>query len=151
MKRTMVYCNIFWLLLSTFACVESYRFKLGSIHTPGPGFFPFVVALVMFLLALAALLQAVVKKDSAEQKVSITEVRSWKIAVILITIVLYAVSLEALGFLVNTFLFVTMMLKVIEPQSWKTSLAGGILAAVVSEVLFNILFQAKIPTGILGF
>jgi hypothetical protein len=30
-----------WLLFSLITCTEAYRLTLGTIHEPGPGFFPF--------------------------------------------------------------------------------------------------------------
>lgn len=151
MKRAMVYSNLFWLLFSTFVCIEAYRFKLGTIHTPGPGFFCFCAGLVMFLLALAALVQSILKPVPSDQPGSKTSVRWRNIVIIMAAIIAYAISLETVGFLINTFVFVCIMLKIIEPQTWKTSIFGGVIAAVVANVIFNIFFQAKIPSGILGF
>ena len=64
MRRTLVYCNLFWLLFSLITCVEAYRLKLGAVHEPGPGFFPFGAGFIMLLLSLAALLQSISKKGN---------------------------------------------------------------------------------------
>ena len=44
-----------------------------------------------------------------------------------------------------------LLLKVIEPQSWTKALLASLITAVVSELFFNVLLRAQIPTGILGF
>ena len=44
MKREIIIC-IFWLLLSCYLSIESYRLGLSTANRPGPGFFPFVAAI----------------------------------------------------------------------------------------------------------
>jgi len=150
-KRTRVYCNLFWLLFSLITCIEAYRFKLGTIHQPGPGFFPFGAGCVMLLLSVGALLQSLGRKEKVEAMSRQGTFRWWNIVIILAAIATYAFSLEKVGFLINTFLFVSLLLKVVEPQRWKTSILGGVITAVIANLVFNVIFQAHIPSGILGF
>jgi putative tricarboxylic transport membrane protein len=71
--------------------------------------------------------------------------------IILAAIALYAFSLEKIGFLINTFLFMCLLLKVVEPQTWKTAIIGGLIATFAANLVFNVIFRAQIPRGILGF
>ena len=151
MKRIFFYANIFWLLFSLITCIESYRLRLGEIDKPGPGFFPFSVGLVMLGLSLAALFQSAGKKSDTENKVREEPLRWWNIVIILAAILAYALTIETVGFLVDTFLFVFIMLKVIEPQTWKKSILVGLITAVAANLVFNVIFRAQIPSGILGF
>lgn len=75
----------------------------------------------------------------------------WNIPIILAAILAYALTLEKLGFLINTFFFVFLMLKVVQPQTWKTSIIAALISAVAADVIFNVVLRAQIPTGILGF
>jgi putative tricarboxylic transport membrane protein len=149
--RILFYCNLFWLLFSLVTCVESYRLKLGTINTPGPGFFPFSAGLIMLILSLAALFQSIKKKNNVEKTTRQEPFRWWNIVVILAAVTAYAFSLEKIGFLINTFLFMCLLLKVVEPQTWKTSILGGLITAIAANILFNVFFRAQIPSGILGF
>jgi putative tricarboxylic transport membrane protein len=143
--------NLFWLLFSLITCMESYRLSLGSFNQPGPGFFPFGAGLTMLFLSLVALFQSI-KKSGGEDKTTRDEPLRWRsIVIILAATVVYAFSLETIGFLINTFLFICLMLKVVEPQTWKTSIIGGLIAAIAANIVFNVIFQAQIPSGILGF
>lgn len=151
MGRILFYCNLFWLLFSLVTCVESYRLKLGTINTPGPGFFPFSAGLIMLILSLAALFQSIKKKNNVEKTTRQEPFRWWNIVVILAAVTAYAFSLEKIGFLINTFLFMCLLLKVVEPQTWKTSILGGLITAIAANILFNVFFRAQIPSGILGF
>jgi len=151
MKRILYYCNLFWLLFSLFICVESYRLRLGAINSPGPGFFPFSAGLIMLLLSLTALFQSIREKNGVEKKPRQEPLRWWNIVVILAAVTAYAFSLEKVGFLINTFLLMCLLLKVVEPQTWKTAILGGLITAVAANLIFNVIFQAQIPSGILGF
>ena len=151
MKRTRAYCNLFWLLFSLIICVEAYRLKIDTIHDPGPGFFPFGAGLIMLLLSLAALLQSVTTKQKVEETSRQETFRWWNIVIILATITAYALSLEKIGFLINTFVFMSLLLKVVEPQPWKTAVIGGLITTLAANVIFNVIFRTQIPKGILRF
>ena len=150
-RRIILYCNLFWLLFAVVTCEESLRLKLGEVTKPGSGFFPFSAGIVMLALSLAALLQSFRKKPGGEKEAGGELFRWWSIIIIVAAVMAFALTLETLGFLINTFLFVTIMLKVVQPQPWKTSIIGGLVSAVVADVLFNVIFRAQIPSGILGF
>ena len=143
--------NLFWLLFSLITCIESYRLSIGSMSQPGPGFFPFGAGFIMLFLALAGLWQSLKKSGGKEQTNRDEPVRWKSIVIILVATVVYAFSLETIGFLINTFLFMCILLKVVEPQTWKTSIIGGLIAAIAANIVFNVIFQAQIPSGILGF
>ena len=151
MRRVALYCNLFWLLFSLLTCIESYRLKLGVITHPGPGSFPFGAGFLILILSLIALFQWMGKQDDSGKTVPKKPRRWWNIVIILAALPAYGLSLEKIGFLVNTFLFITLLLKVVEPQTWKTSILWGVITAIAANLVFNVLFQAQIPSGILGF
>src|SRR4030042_5546521 len=149
MRRFTLYCSLFWLLFSLLICGESYRLKLGAINHPAPGFFPFSAGFVMLILSLAALFQLIRKKNNVEKTTRQGPFRWWNIVIILAAVTAYAFSLEKIGFLVNTFLFICLLLKVVEPQTWKTAIIGGLITTVAANLIFNVIFRAQIPRGIL--
>jgi putative tricarboxylic transport membrane protein len=151
MRRFALYCNLFWILFSLVTCVESYHLKLGAIQQPGPGFFPFSAGLLMLILSVAALFQLIKKKNYVEKKTRPESFRWWNIMIILGAIAGYAFFLEKIGFLINTFLLICLLLKVVEPQPWRTAILGGLITAVASNLVFNVIFRAQIPSGIFGF
>jgi putative tricarboxylic transport membrane protein len=151
MRRILFYCNLFWLLFSLITCIEAYRLKLGAINKPGPGFFPFSAGLIMLILSLTALFQSIRGRKKEEKTLRQEPFRWWNIVIILIAITAYAFSLEKIGFLINTFLFICLLLKVVEPQPWKTAIIGGLITTIAANLIFNVIFRAQIPSGILGF
>jgi len=105
----------------------------------------------MLILSLAALFQSIRKKNSVERTTRQETFRWWNILIILAAITVYPLFLEKIGFLINTFLFVCLLLKVVEPQPWKTAIMGGLITSLAANIVFNVIFRAQIPRGILGF
>ena len=151
MRRTQFFGAFFWLVFSLFVCFEAFRLKFGTINMPGPGLFPFGIGVCMSLLSLSALVQALRKQAAHRDGEDREPFRWWNIVFIILAIGVYALTLPTVGFLINTFVFVFLLLKIVEPQSWKTALTGGLITAVAADILFNLIFQAQIPKGILGF
>jgi putative tricarboxylic transport membrane protein len=135
---------------------QSFRLPMGVMRDPGAGFFPLLIAVLIGLLAILALVEALREKQEppatqVEAPGSSERFKWWNIAVILAALIAYALSLPTVGLLVNTFLFMLLLLKVIDPQTWTKSLVAAVITAVASELVFNVLLGAQIPKGIFGF
>ena len=50
--------SLVWLGVAVLICIGSLRLSLGSVHNPGPGFFPFVARLIMGILSAMVYVQA---------------------------------------------------------------------------------------------
>ena len=77
--------------------------------------------------------------------------RRHKVALTLIFILIYGVLLEPLGFLLTTFLTVGLLVKFIYPQKWKTVIACALLTSLGSYLIFQVLLEAELPRGFMGF
>ena len=151
MRSVKICSSLFWLLFSAVISREAFRLPMGEMKDPGAGFFPLMVALVTGLLALIALFHAFREQAGVPEAKSGERFRWWNLVVIFTALIAYGLTLETVGFLINTFWFMLLLLKVIEPQGWTKALVASLITAVVSELFFNVLLGAQIPTGILGF
>jgi hypothetical protein len=70
LKKYQTCAAVFWVVLGIFVSLYSYRLGLGSVSSPGPGFFPFCLGLIFFLLAVVILIKALFE---GEQYVAWTE------------------------------------------------------------------------------
>jgi len=150
MRREIIGCT-FWLLLSFYFAVESYRLGLSMAHRPGPGFFPFIATLGIGLIAawrLIALARRGAPDDSAEARMG---GELGLVACVIAGIVAYAVLLDTLGFLVCTFLLVAFYLKVIAARRWLVSLSFAATVALASHLFFDVLLKAELPRGLLSW
>jgi hypothetical protein len=63
----------------------------------------------------------------------------------------YALLLRKIGFALCTFGLVVFCIRVVARQGWFNSIITGLVVAIVFHVFFNLLLNAQLPNGILGF
>jgi putative tricarboxylic transport membrane protein len=140
--------GVFFLLLGIVVCYFSSRIGLGRPSHPGPGFLPFLAGLLLAFLSFVLLLRlafgGMIEGWPITFKVK-------NIAVILLAMAAYGFWLERIGFLLVTFLFVTFLIRVMEPQSWMKSIVAGVCSSGASYLLFEILLKSQLPRSPLGF
>jgi putative tricarboxylic transport membrane protein len=139
--------GFFFFLLGIGVCYFSFRIGLGRPSHPGPGFLPFLAGLLLAFLSFLLLLRVAFGRM----------VESWpitfkikNIAVILLAMAAYGFLLDRIGFVFVTFLFVTFLIRAIEPQSWVKSIVAGVCSSGASYLLFEILLKSQLPRSPLG-
>ncbi len=139
----------FWLVIGLLICEESWRINLGQFRNPGPGFLPFGTGLILAGLSLAVIMKSL--RGGGRQKSFWADASRWpKVFLTLACIFVYALLLEPLGFLLTTFLTMGFIFRAIEPQRWRTVIAGAFLCAVTAYLIFGAWLQVELPKGILG-
>ena len=132
------------LIFGAAAAYESAKLPFGTIHNPGPGFFPWWTSVVLVLLALVLLAQALTPRSTTVGKGS---GRIAKVAALLIVLGAYIFLLDPLGYLLCTFLLVLFMLRAIDTQRWAVALGVAAITAVGSYVVFAIWLSIPLPRG----
>jgi putative tricarboxylic transport membrane protein len=140
---------LFWIALGILVCYGASRLGLGSVTEPGSGFIFFWSGLILVILSLMDLAESL---HGAEELVQKTGAMNWiKIALVILSLILYAFFLERLGFVVTTFVLLSFLLGWIERTSWARSLGIASLAALGSFAIFELWLKIRLPKGIFGF
>src|SRR5262245_33166643 len=136
-----------WLAVALFAAAQGLSLGLGSLHRPGPGFFPFWGGVILGLLSVLLVVRsprhdatgaARLRPDNARPVVAAGAVLG------------YLLLLEVLGFVSITFLLLLLLFR-LEQRSWTFSAASAAAGAVGSYVLFQVWLKTQLPTGPLGY
>ena len=131
------------------ACYGATRLGLGSVTEPGAGFIFFWSGLILVLLSLVVLVDSI---RSGEDMTGDMGKMNWaKIALILLSLGLYAYFLEKLGFVLTTFVLLSFLLGWIENTNWGRSLAVASAAALACYAIFELWLKIRLPKGIFGF
>ena len=150
MKREIIICS-FWLLLSFYLCIESYRLGLSTANRPGPGFFPFIATIAIGLIAAFRLLNNI-RKSSPHNNSELAIAGEAKLVLYVIAgMTAYAFLLELLGFFFCTFLLVAFYLKIIAARRWLVTLSFAAAVALTSHLFFDVLLKAELPRGLLDW
>ena len=144
--------GIFWLVFSLFITVESYRLGLGTLHRPGPGFLFFWTSIVLAIMSLIVLVRAWSLKEAEEVEEAIFgKQKPRKIVLVLLSLFLYAIFMEILGFIPITLLLFVYLLGIIEKKKWPYTIFVSVAVTVASYLIFETWLQSQLPKGILGF
>ena len=145
--------SFIWIALGVAQCVESVNFGLGSVSEPGTGFMPFVMGLVIILLAVSLLIEATFTlKKSPPPKTSLWAEVHWKrVAYITLLLLAYSFLLPKLGYILATFLVMVFLLKSGEPVKWPAAILVGALTSGLSYLIFGIWLSVSFPRGMFSF
>jgi len=137
---------LFWLAIAIFVFLEAFtKLKLGSLHQPGPGFFPFWGGVLLATLSLILLVRSL----RSRERINFGAVR-WSALVLVLTVLLvYLLFLETLGFVIVTFCFLLLLFR-FGQIGWIKSAASSIVATSLVYALFQLWLRVQLPRGWFG-
>ena len=153
MERYDRWLSLVWMTLGLGQCFESWRLGLGTISEPESGFMPFVLGLVIIVLAALLLVESsVAVKRSPGKKGSLwSEVHWRRILWVSLLLLGYSLLLPKIGYLLATFLLAVFLLRGADPMKWVTTLVIGFLTSVITYYVFGVWLSVPFPRGILNF
>ena len=144
--------TIFWLALSFFLMIVSYHEGLGHLHKPGPGLAPLLMGALLLLLSFlnacfefAARRSAKKSADKPSEEQGKTNLK--KIGIVFISLFLYALLLNILGFIISTFLLLLVMFCSLGVKKIRAAVVS-LISTLASYFLFTYLGM-RFPPGIL--
>ena len=153
MKRTKTIAAsagaLFWVAAGLLACYGAIQLGLGSVTEPGAGFIFFWSGLILVILSLIVFADSV--RSPADTAREMGEVNWTKIALVLLSLLLYAFFLERLGFVLTTFVLVSFLLGCVEDTNWFRSLGVASAAVLASYAIFELWLKIRLPKGFFGF
>jgi putative tricarboxylic transport membrane protein len=153
MKKADLITGVVLLILAGFVVWEATNMPPSGSFGPGAGFLPLWVGIILAFLAVLLVASALLRQPTDKDKTSPFPGRKaiFPIAGVLGGLALYIILLEVLGFLVDTFLYVSFLLAAVERQGWKRTLWVAILTTCSLYVIFKILLGVTLPANSLGF
>ena len=153
MKRRDIVSGLFWLSIGIGLSVWTLTsYEIGRLTQPGTGYLPLWLGILLILLSLILLVAQIKKSPGARQAVP-PRARSggWKKAVYTILVLIVAAFFfERVGYLLTFFCLIVLLMKGVEPQSWKRILLTALLTSVGVYVVFILLLEVQLPRGFLG-
>jgi hypothetical protein len=103
-------------------------------------------------MSLVILIRAWSSKKAGEPEVSIFGRQNLpKILLVLISVFLYAIFMETVGFILITLLLFIFILGMIEKKRWFFTVFVSIVVTVAAYLIFEIWLKSQLPKGFLGF
>jgi len=137
------------LALAAWTLVDSARYGIGSLTAPGPGLFPFLLAGILCVVCLALLLQQVMRpglaaRSDAPPPLDNRRKPFWLVAALLFG---YALLLEPLGFVLSSFVCMSVLFKAGNTWRWPAAVAAAAATVAIAYVVFVVLLNVPLPRG----
>ncbi len=137
-----------FFILSALVMRESWRLQLNTLSDPGPGFFPFFLALTLAGLSILALIFPAPPKKLAAFWDDWQTGKS--VCCIFAGLVVYLGFFRILGFYIDTFLLMAFLVKLSGGKGCRQPLLVALLTVGITYILFHKLLYIPFPTGVLG-
>jgi putative tricarboxylic transport membrane protein len=118
--------------------------KVGSIHVPDAGFLPFLCGVGLAILGIVWILILQWTKEQGTEMPA--EKRLWQRPVLsLALMVLYGWTMETVGYITSTLIFMVAWQQIIEREKWFKTMIISILGTIAMYALFVYLLKVPIP------
>jgi putative tricarboxylic transport membrane protein len=145
--------GIIWLFLGLGVTFGSLKLKLGSLVSPGPGLMPFILGVVLILCSLLVLsksLLLILRKNEGQSQSIWVNIDLKKVITVVACLLGYTLILEKVGFLLTTFLILTILFKTVGSQRWISVLIASIFTVLACYFVFILFLKVELPPGIWG-
>jgi putative tricarboxylic transport membrane protein len=151
-RRDDLISSLVFLVFGVIATFASLRINTGTLRDPGPGLFPLITGILIGIAAGGMFVKYYLQSHPAVQPPPGARGKLWhnKPAATVAIMLLYALTIEWLGFLTVTLLLLFVLFKAVGSLSLKASLGGAILTAAIAYLLFKVALNVQLPVGPLG-
>jgi putative tricarboxylic transport membrane protein len=143
--------SLFWLVFAGVVCVASFRMGIGSFQVPGPGLLPLLAGGAVGGLSLLLLVTGTLKKEAGGRICELWTGTTWKtVALVSASLVIYALVLTRLGFLIATFVLMTLLFSILGRSRLWIRVAVALVTVLVAYGVFRMWLDVQLPKGLLG-
>lgn len=140
--------GIVLLLLAAFAWIAARGLAFGSLRQPGPGFFPRSLALLTGALAAVLVVRGAAAEAPSASGLWPDRAGKSRVAIVLATLVGYAIALEPAGYLLASTGLFLVLLRWVGRRPWPETAGVTLLAAAGSYLLFARWLMVSLPAGL---
>jgi putative tricarboxylic transport membrane protein len=153
MKKADMITGVVLLVLSGFVSQEAWRMPSSATFGPGAGFLPFWLGVVLAAMATILFVSAWRRPATEKDSEAVFPVKKALFAItsVLVGLAGYIILIEVLGYLVDTFLFILFLMKVVEREKWPLTLMVAVGTTAVLFITFQFLLQITLPSNMFGF
>lgn len=148
MRRFDLTIRFFWIVLGVFVVAYSYTLGLGKLINPGPGLLPFLLGMIFLILSSVRLITVMQAQIAPQTRGEKKKIEYWRIILIVIALLIWAFVLESLGFIISTFILMTLLYHAAGFNKLYVAIFWGLITVFVTYFVFTYL-GVRFPPGIL--
>jgi putative tricarboxylic transport membrane protein len=135
--------GIFFLGLSLFVLWESLRVGLGTLKEPGSGFLSLCGGIALAGFSIVLIVRGGGLRESLRG-------HSGRIIFAIISLFVYSLVMEFIGFYLATFSLVAILLQIGQRRRWGILLGMSAMLTFLAYLVFGVLLRVYFPIGFLG-
>ena len=144
--------SLFWLLLAVIILIASIRMGVGKPSNPGMGFMAFGASGLLGILSLLLFLRTYFQKKRHGTLSPPFFSGRWKnVPLVLGVLVLYSVFMPHIGYLISTFLLLTVLFWLLERASVFRPILLSVCSTLLTYVIFSKWLNLQFPEGLFSF
>jgi hypothetical protein len=143
--------SLFWLLVSILVFAESIRIGVGTVQNPGMGFMTFGASGILGVLSLVLFFQTSLRREDVPHKPLFAGSMWRRVLFVLLALTIYARVMPTLGYLISTFLLMSLLFWILERKRIGFVLLYALLATLFTHLVFSKWLNCQFPQGLFGF
>ncbi len=141
------------LLIATLYLYENTKLLLWEGTTPGSGFFPMLLGIVLIVLTILLFVKVTIaaKDDSLSRSEGLFPSKSGFLRLLYLigVLIVYVLTLQLLGYVLSTLLFLCALFLAWDPKRPWSVVALTVVIVLCTYVLFVLLLEVRLPKGLL--
>ncbi|ATV36300.1 MULTISPECIES: tripartite tricarboxylate transporter TctB family protein [Fusobacterium] len=139
---------LFLCIISAFLYFITFNFEVFEMdkYSLGPAFFPRLICIILFLIALILLIFSIKNKNYSKIKNKNPNLKYSVITIIFF--IVYVFLIEKLGYLTSTIIFMISIIFLLKSKSLLINIIFSVVFSSVIYLLFSKGFNVSLPEGI---
>lgn len=139
---------LFLCVISAFLYFITFNFEVFEMdkYSLGPAFFPRLICIILFLIALILLIFSIKNKNYSKIKNKNPNLKYSVITIIFF--IVYVFLIEKLGYLTSTIIFMISIIFLLKSKSLLINIIFSVVFSSVIYLLFSKGFNVSLPEGI---
>lgn len=135
-------------LVALVGLVGAARLDVGGLTRPGPGFFPLLLSIALFIVS-GVLFAGAARARPTTPDISKDGAR-WRLAATLGALIVYVALFERVGFVTATTGLLAFLFAVLARYRWPIAVGTALMIAFAARVLFDRWLSVRLPPDFWG-
>ena len=143
-----IFFLLFLCIVSAFLFFITFNFEVFEMdkYSLGPAFFPRLVCILLFVVALILLIFSIKNKNYSKNKYKNLNLKYSIITIIFF--IIYTFLIEKLGYLTSTIIFMISIIFLLKNKSFLINIIFSVVFSSIIYLLFSKGFNVSLPDGI---
>ena len=151
MKKADLITGFVLLALSGYVVWESWMMPASATFGPGSGFLPLWLGILMAVLSVMLITGTSFRKPDPDEQAPFPVGQALtRVSAVIVGLAIYISLMEVLGFVLNTFLFVSYLMLAVEREKWKLAGVVALLTTAGLYIIFQVLLRITLPKNMFG-